>query len=591
MILTHLTLTSFRSAHNVELQFGAPRVLLAGLNGSGKTSIRDAIQWTLLGYCRGTDGKGAGAEVLIPTGNGFKAAEVELGIAGIGKVRRTYAVSGGGAFSVEGFTGTSQVQQQGLLMKLNTTPAFLAAVLDSEVFLDLTHAEAKALVLSLLCVTIPITEDGKTKAYTLDELDVRYKQAFEDRKIAKRLFMQAVLPAKPEAAQIPSLEAIDAQLHKLREALGVAQQRIGATVARRRLLTTQREQQTVTDIGPDQGEAIAALEAELAQMEEQVVPAPAEPTPGDPTRARFLRSRLEAIRAYLPGRAGCVLDSRIDCKTPDKQFQMAAGAIEKEMAALEPSAPVRPVESPLTALRKRLAELQAQQQYRETVLQRQAEEQTKHEAIEAELATLPDTAHQEAEIAEFQKRIGNGEALRQRAQTYWAQQATYTKAVEQRQRLEADVKRLEDLCEQLGPNGARAQALSTAMSVFEQAVNAYLLPFGWTLSFSIEPWDVLANGRPVETYSRSERYRIGIGLQLAIAQLSGLNFAVVDEIDMLDVGNRGILSKMLMEAKLDQILILGTREPAQTLPKVKGTLAYRLRSEKGRTVVAERSSV
>ena len=52
MKLTQIDLTSFRSFQGMGLSLAANRVLIGGLNGTGKTSIRDAIAWTLLG--RGT---------------------------------------------------------------------------------------------------------------------------------------------------------------------------------------------------------------------------------------------------------------------------------------------------------------------------------------------------------------------------------------------------------------------------------------------------------------------------------------------------------------------------------------------------------
>ena len=120
MKLTNLDLTNFRSFRGTSVPLDASRCLIAGVNGSGKSTCQDAIAWALVGSCRGTDARGAGAEVLIPTGG--KIAEVAVTIEGIGKVTRTYAEKGGGSFSVEGFTGTSAIQASALMMKLNTTP-------------------------------------------------------------------------------------------------------------------------------------------------------------------------------------------------------------------------------------------------------------------------------------------------------------------------------------------------------------------------------------------------------------------------------------------------------------------------------------
>ena len=51
MRLTHLELKRFRSYVGVDFVLNAPRVLYAGLNGVGKSSIRDGIRWAMTGHC------------------------------------------------------------------------------------------------------------------------------------------------------------------------------------------------------------------------------------------------------------------------------------------------------------------------------------------------------------------------------------------------------------------------------------------------------------------------------------------------------------------------------------------------------------
>lgn len=582
MNLTYLELKRFRSFTATKIPLGAPRVLIAGLNGSGKSTIRDSIRWALTGHCEGTDAKGAGAEVLIPVGE--KTADVIIDVAGIGAVARSFTEKTGGGFSIFGFTGTSQVQQQALYFKLQTTPQFLDAVLDTAVFLDLNHAEAKALVLGLLNVKIPVGD----QVFTLDEVDQQYKVAFDDRKAAKKSFAGCVVPPMPEA-QMPTIEKILGQLTMLREALGAARQEAGTVIGRRNALLAALSQHAVlSEPEEDLTEAIAGAESSLSAIEAEVVPA-AEPAKGDPSRVVFLRSRQAAILEHVPSN-GCVLGFNISCLTPAKQFQMAVGDINAELAKLTPPAQNVATESPLTAARRHLTLLQTRQQRREATLAANQREQDRLEAARQELAQLPETAQAEADIAGLEARIRKGEDLLTSARSHWQAVERHQQALEQQQALAADVERLEALVELLGPKGARATALSEAMGRFQDAVNPYLKPFGWTISFSVEPWQVFANKRPVETYSKSERFRIGIALQMGIAMLSGLKFAVIDELDMLDVGNRKTVSQMLMQAPLDQIIFLGTREPSQPLPNVPGALAYRLEMKDGRSVVAEKSA-
>src|SRR6185503_825841 len=118
-----------------------------------------------------------------------------------------------------------------------------------------------------------------------------------------------------------------------------------------------------------------------------------------------------------------------------------------------------------------------------------------------ELDALPDTAEQDSAILTLMQRIAKGEHLLTQAQAHWREVDQRRQAEEPQQILKAEVDRLEALVDQLGPNGARVTALQDALGTFEAAVNPYVEPFGWTITFSVEPWQVFANGRPVETYS------------------------------------------------------------------------------------------
>jgi hypothetical protein len=415
---------------------------------------------------------------------------------------------------------------------------------------------------------------------------------------------QFPLPVKPVASEtIAALEAklgaalsqqgialLDGQLGKLRDALGVQQQAAGTVIGRRQTLTGQieaLERQAPSAVPVDLTPQITALEAALEAQEEPVAETP--PKPGDPARLVFLRKQADVIGRHVAEK-GCVLDPRVQCLTPQKQFTMAQASLKKELEGLTHTEPPAPTESPRTALRRKLEDLQRQQQASEARIAQATADEARLTALRAERDGLQDTAAAEEAMAALQIRIAKGESLLAQARAHCQALEGHQKALEQSQKLTAEVERLEALVETLGPKGVRVQALGEAMGRFEAAVNPYLESFGWKIGFSVEPWQVSANGRPVETYSESEQFRIGVALQLGIAMISGLRFAVIDRLDQLDVANRGLVTKMLSSAPLDQILILSTREPSQPLPPVsKGLLAYRLGKDGDRTVIAERS--
>lgn len=589
MRIAKLDLKAFRSFQQVALATDAPRVLIAGVNATGKTSVREAIKWVLTGRCEGLDGKGSGAEVLTPAGSADGAA-VTVELAGIGAVRRT-AKNGSSGFAVQGFSGTGPTQQAALLAKLATTPAMLDAVLETDQFLALHHADAKALVLALLDVRITLGEEA---TYSLAELDDLYAQAYEDRKLAKRLVQQTLVPARPAEDAQPTVTAVEDQLTRLRGELERLSLSVGTTVGQRQMLLKRQATVAVRPPAPRWTDADAdrllEVEERLAMLEAEgeTPPGPA-PSASGPDEVTFLRNRAEAIGAHKPTK-GCVFDESIPCKTPKAEFARVARSIQAELATRDdtlttPTAPP----NPLTAVRQELKSLQAQQtawtQW-QTADQRRTQEL---QSLETELAALEDTTTHETQIATLKARIAKGQEILRQAQAHWAAVKAAEDAEATREARRADLERLETLCETLGPNGVRVQALQAAIGRFETLVNTYTAPFGWRVQFGLEPWAVHVNERPVETYSKSEQFRIGIALQIAIAALSGIGFAVIDELDMLDIQNRGLVTQMVLQAPLEQVFVLGTRELGVPLPQSPDVLAYRLAQREGQSVVVEQS--
>ena len=581
MKLTEVTLSSFRSFHDISFNLSASRVVVCGRNSAGKTTCADAIRWVLLGSCRGTDARGAGSERLIPQGE--SVADVSLGIEGIGRATRTYSPKGGGTFSVEGFTGSSQVQYQGLLMKLGTTPELLAATLDSGHFLDLPHAEAKALILSLLELKIQVGD----RSFTLDELDARYKQAFEDRKVAKRVLANLTLPAKPDVSG-PSVETCEGNLKTLRTELGNLREGIGTVLGRRQAIAADLERQRrslAQPISPDQATDLEALRLRLQLAERQGVP---------PLLASgsldLLIQRRNAVTVHHPSHDGCVLDPDVPCKTPLKAFRSRQEALTAEIKTqrgVEAQAASHGRGDSPEAIRRQIQAVEQNQTNRQIQAKATADAKKRIGELEGELSTLPDTQQQELSIAAINDRIRTADAQLSQARQIQMALAQFEKAKQEQQTQKAEVARLETIVGQLGPNGARVQALAHALGRFTVAIAPYLAPFGWTMTFSMDPWQITVNERSAETFSRSEQYRIGIAIQLAIAQLSKVGFAVGDEVDMLDLENRKVVTGMLHGAPVEQVILLGTREPDQALPKVKGCTVYRLTKAEGLSAIAE----
>jgi len=598
MKIDTLQLDFFRSFVGLTLPTNAPRVLIAGVNGSGKTSVREALKWAFLGRCDVTDKRGVGADQLAPAG--YKAGGVRVGMAvhGIGAALR-HVKNGSAGFTVEGFSGPSALQQQALFQRLETTEALLEACLDTDAFLRLHHADAKALIMAILNVRVKFTDDPNDQGQTLDQLDHLYQSAFEDRKVAKRRLQQCIIPARPEAKEMPLLADIDLLLVEVRNKLEAASERLGAAggqrqtlEARRQAIEQEREQLALQVPAQSYEDDIAALEERIGIMEGDDAGAPPTqqeaPKAGDPHRMQFLRGRIAALAVHNPAK-GCVIEGDVPCKTAKKYFTDRWKALQNEVdasaePAVEPSGP-----SPLAVVRKELEELHRRQTRADERRQRIERLDAELQALNAKLDEIPDTSDVENEVATLKGRIARGEKMRSEAESYWRQQGVVDQAEADRQALQAEVNSLEVLCDKLGPNGIRVQVLQEEIGKFAGAVNQFTAPFGYSVAFDLEPWAVRVNGRRVETFSKSERFRIGVALQLAIAAASGLSFAVVDEVDMLTSENNAIMTRLLLAAPVEQVFVLSSREPDRPLPNVAGVLAYRFGLQEGKTVVMERS--
>lgn len=570
MRLTALTLTSFRSYTETTLTLDAPRVLFAGVNGAGKSTIREAVRWLLTGHCAVTDARGVGADLLAPAGSRF----VQVAATGLPFETLTRTRNNGiHELRVADLTGEPTYQQQALFDRIGALPAAVEAVLDTEHFLRLHHADAKALVLALLNVQIPLGEE----TLTLDAIEARYQQAFDARKVAKKQLQTHLLPPKP-TEEFPTLDDIQAQLAKLRDELAAVQTGAGALLGKREVLEARLRAATVRADVPDRAALRVALEAAQSVA---TVPAPV----GAGHRARFvaLTQKQTTLTAFNP-KAGCVLDTDMECPLTKRSLNKRLREIAIEIEALPPTVREPVVETPsrdaeIHRLERALEAAAASAAYN-------ARQEAEEAVLTAELASLGELDPAAADALQtLQARITKGEMVLGRATAHWRSVAAYEAAVAKRAALQAEVDRLEELVKVLGPNGVRLQALAAALGDFTARINAYLAAYGWEIAFEVDPWTVLVNHRPVQTYSESEQFRIGLGVQLALAALSGLSFAIVDRLDMLDVANRALATQMILQAPVEQVIILSTREPSQDLPKGPGLIAYRLGKQGGQTIV------
>ena len=609
MRITRIALSTFRSHVRTAIDLADRITFLCGPNGAGKSTVIDGLQFALLGTCRGTDARGVGSADLVHTpSHGVPAGKAiaAVDVAGVGTVARQ--VEGRSvALTVGEERGALGTQQARLLAALGGAPAAppvpagaLAAVLGGDLLVDLPHAEAKALLLAVLDVRIPF--EGAT--LTLEQLDARHAKAFEDRRGAKARLQAIAVPAEPGELE-PDLADVERRLGELRTRekllIGEGARADGQARAERRALEDEAERHRAK-IGVLEREldAIAAalvaghVDADLARACELAAALNEHDAQGQADAESDIAAReasrvLELLTKHEPA-AGCVLNAGVPCKTPVKAFRARAGELEATIAELrarieaQAARATRAAEhrAELAAIRRRLEAERKLEAKRADVIAELEDRRTKLTAALEALERMPAAPPVAGELAQVHERIAQGEAVLEQARALVLAWAAHRARTKDKQAAAVEVARLERLVDELGPKGIRVEALASVLEAFTGTTNGVLAWWGYRLRFMLDPWRIVVNGRGADLLSSSERFRVGVALQLAIAEAAGLGFVAIDGADVLDQANRAILAELLDDWP-GQVLVAATADgpPAIDAP---GVAVYWLTREHEQTV-------
>lgn len=594
MVVTRIELRDFRSFQLAAFDFDQARTLIMGVNGAGKSTIVDAIAWALTGRCRGVDGRGQGQKDLIRAGADSMA--VELQIQGLGTVTRTLSKEG---------HAVSSLKTDAILAHLGVSEAMLLASIYAGTFFRMGHADAKAMLIELLNVTVaPDLLPGlKLKEPAgLDELEARYSLAVSGRTAAKKVLAAVVVPQLPGA--LSEVESGDIGL-KLHEATATYQAQARAGAAAEQLMVQAQRSIDQIDARANDGPTLAtkltvhnqmhaeagAKVTDARQQLDAVLAEDAEDADALRSQSEDLRTLVERLGRHEPGQ-GCVLSAAIPCLTEGKHFAGHVAKLKKDAKALAVKIKaatgradtvarlqqlVRDHEQTLAYhanqiadLRKEQAALAADAERRPGLVNDLADAKAKHEGAIAGLEEAKATM----------ERL---QAAHTAQSNHAAQVAAYQAAVDRQRAAQADVDEQERLVALLGPNGVRAEALAAKLSGFEAMINAALEPFGFTLKIVVDPWriDITrafdGSTRPFVLLSAGEQLWTSLAFQVALAVVSGLRFAVLDAAEAVVGKHRQALTAMVMGAPaMDQVIVAMARAEAEAAPTISGLQVIRL---------------
>lgn len=576
-----ISLKGFTRYDFVDIEFPETVNLFVGPNASGKTSIKDAIHYALTGHCARTDGGGKGAENMIREGE--RKAEIDISL-GMYNIHRDIP----GGLSVDGFEGNSREQQQKLYAALGVSREVLDAVLDTESMVYGKGKDIKNLLFKLVGIsferddlidiilrTVPTAIKGTVinlfkdtpntmfdgTAQTFTNL---YNQFYASRRESKRQLADIGDVGEAPETKGPSIEEVKKAIsRKKREAEVINEELSGIKSA---------------------GGKREHIEAEIKRLKEQLKDAKGSKK-SPQTEYKEVTKQIQEISSEIDSVKTQVSETKKAISALKQSGEMrcpiAPDAIQCPIEGSDRKNMVKELQNVEKELSGKIPELQAElkkARAKEWRLGQKLNEPDPDE-IKAEIERLKDQipagsdktrqAELEQTLKEFNTEVSRlEESLVEASKIAGGQEAVKEKK-ELKQRLDGEVKALEWLVKTLGPDGIPAKLLDDAIGPVEEEANnrlAQLTDERYEMHIEVEPDFVILITHDgvttdVQRLSSSERLRLGIILQDAIARLAGTRLLVIDNADLLDADNRKMLMSLLLTIKedYDTVIVLATK--------------------------------
>jgi hypothetical protein len=624
-LLQKIRLKHFRSHRNTPLHFQR-LTFIRGLNRTGKSSIRLAIEIALSGRNEVTDEGGKGWEELIEEGAPFATVELEFDEYTIfvkldRNAGRTFKVSFPNSTTILG------THAQGWIAQNIAAPDIINACLNATRFFSMkTDDQSDLLARVLLPATLEI-EPAIGEWLKANNLSVVLKSSlFATIEATHKLIANARTEVNRklrdlkniEEPEIPAMtrDSVKANVNALRADEGILLRRISAAC------------EIITAVQRDI-EQITALDRQIAEQQDQLN--------ATTTVATLLSLDERTALLAIADKAQDHYQLNGYLSTYQTQLQRITEALEHLMYATESDtcptckqaitpeirqtlfAPLNRERDELHAkivaiknrfdtegnpadanqrlqrdneainTRMRLADtrdtLQAQ---RDECEQRIADRKLPPESGDGSLEQL--TAALEA----VKQNIVKGLDVLVKVVEQEDRHSEYRKQIAARAVAEARHAELEKLLEYFGPAGIKARLIAERLNIFTEKVNAVLRFWNYEMQFNIEPFIIRVHefdttfSLSPKQLSASEKYRLGVAFAVAIAQWTGFNMLICDAAEILDKVDKWQLAQALLQSDIQQAIvcatgIAGTFEAGgtafYTLSKEQGVTEYQLDEE------------
>ncbi|WP_067070286.1 AAA family ATPase [Roseateles chitosanitabidus] len=564
-----------------EIDLPTPVAFFAGFNGSGKTSIVEAVRMALGGdlVARGVKLK---KELKSLVHEGAKDGSAEV-IHGDGTP--TFALFPSGKTTDENVYRPSP---------------FLHLVCEPHAFAAMNELERRKTLFALMKVKLDVKDViARLKKRGVDEKKVDrvgplLKAGFEaahdasklkgtEAKSAWRVTTGEVYgseKAKDWAAEVPAFDAgaaapLRAELAKLDADLEAGQQNLGAMQAEEKRRQEQRAKLPALEAKVDTYQRVdnklAVDRAGLAEWEQKLAATKAEA--GQGKRVGLVHDLAAAVAYLLP-----FGQTSVD-KQPTQEecdAEAALTAYEREHGRIgatgSPEAAARIPEyqkardlmaNAVAAGETALAEIQAAQAEHEIILQAMADDAGGDPAVRAEA---------EGKVAKMKARRAEIVVALDRQHTLQLAADSAAKKTADAAEHHADVVAWDLITTALAPDGIPGELLAEALDPFNARLQQSADDAEWpVLKLGTDMVLRQANGRAYQFFSEAEKWRADAMLAEAISHLSGLRFLMLDRFDVLDNKGRADalawVDVLAREGEIDTVLMFGTLKSVPALPQ------------------------
>jgi len=614
MLINALSLDNFTSHRKTYLEFKkTPKIhLFLGALNAGKSSIKKAIEYALVGQCESFRKRNDNVRDLIHDLDNAKRfqvrVETDLGIAERGVALTNRYVEWINKKGESSEVVDLPFRPEIISACLNTTDFFLwDSKAQKEAILNIIGVEVKHEAILELFEGDPDAMEflAGYKFESIPVLDAAYEKVYRERTDVNREIKLTKAPEPPEGEE-PPIAKIEEQLEKLAaqekkaiaetaELIGHGKGAIAADLEWHRGEVTTLTNWFENNPKPTK-EAAKELTSKLNKAKKAEVAHKKKHDELERARTYALAHMTQHSQAkvLLEHFDGSCIGATFKCPAQVKQIQAAvveqtdlertrqgeAHDLKEKMMKLDTdyTSPAQ-VEAEAEVFRKTTKSYNSNKEKLKAV-------EAKVKELEAEEDTTenPEVVKLEKWEAELAERIKVGRSVLEKANQWKLRRELVDKVAERMKELEIKSGQLESLVEFFGPKGVRLQLIHDKVTAFQDAVNEHLTLFGFELDIQVDPWLIKARNRSVAALSRSERFRLGVALQISLAKWSKMNFICVDNAEILTPPFRTILLDMIKEAKLDQSFIFWTLmvpEEEFKKPPVKWVQFYMVRNEEG----------